>query len=173
MRPAMSRLTTALATAILLHLTAPAPEAQAAGDEREIRTDTPSGLPVPRFVSLKAEKTFCRLGPSFDHPVAVTFMREGLPVQVIAETTDHWRKIRDREGAECWAHQTTLRAVTHVIVTQEIAILERPEADAAPRARLGEGVVAKLSRAKKGWRLISADGIKGWAEANSLWGAGS
>lgn len=166
-----TRLALAFAAALAVHLTATAAAAQAPEEPSEIRTDTPSGFPVPRFVSLKGEKTNCRMGPSFDYPVTMTFMREGLPVQVVAETTDHWRKIRDQDGAECWAHQTTLRALTHVLVVEETAILAKPEAGAPARARLAKGVLAKFVRRRDGWGLVSADGLKGWAKTGVLWGA--
>ncbi|HOP19357.1 MAG TPA: SH3 domain-containing protein [Parvularculaceae bacterium] len=141
------------------------------GSENAARTDTPSGFPVPRFVSLKNAETYCRQGPSFDHPVAYTFLKAGLPVQVVAETTDHWRKIRDHEGSECWAHQTTLRAVSHVIVEADTAILVRPEIEAPVRARLRAGVIARIERASGDWRLISVGELKGWAPVSRLWGA--
>jgi len=141
------------------------------GAESAARTDTPSGFPVPRFVSLKNAETYCRQGPSFDHPVAYTFLKAGLPVQVVAETTDHWRKIRDHEGSECWAHQTTLRAVSHVIVEADTAILVRPEIEAPARARLKAGVIARIERASGDWRLISVGELKGWAPVSRLWGA--
>ena len=44
----------------------------------------PSGLPIPRFVSLKAEKVNVRRGPSSDHAVAWVFQRKGLPVEIVA-----------------------------------------------------------------------------------------
>lgn len=156
------------------HLTA-GPAAAQAGEagEREVRTDTPSGFPVPRFVSLKNPRTHCRRGPSFDHPVAATYVRAGLPVEIVAETIDHWRKIRDHEGAECWAHQTTLRAVDHVIVEGDLEIRARPDPNAPARARLATGVIAKLERASGDWRLVSAGGRRGWARREALWGAGS
>lgn len=141
------------------------------GSENAARTDTPSGFPVPRFVSLKNAETYCRQGPSFDHPVAYTFLKAGLPVQVVAETTDHWRKIRDHESSECWAHQTTLRAVSHVIVEADTAILVRPEIEAPVRARLRAGVIARIERASGDWRLISVGELKGWAPVSRLWGA--
>lgn len=153
----------------VLHLT-PAPaaaQAQTGGP----RTDTPSGFPVPRFVSLKNEETNCRQGPSFDHPVAITFLRTGLPVQVVAETTDHWRKIRDHDGAECWAHQTTLRAVTHVIAEEDVDLLARPRENAPLRARLKAGVIARLEKSSGEWRLISVGELRGWTRAEALWGA--
>jgi SH3-like domain-containing protein len=165
----------ALLTALVLHLTAPPLMAQASDRRPETpqatRTDTPSGLPVPRFVSLKSERTNCRLGPSLDHPVVVTYLRAGTPVEIIAETTDHWRKIRDRDGLECWAHQSTLRALTHVLVAEEIEIRTQPKDSAPVRARLSAGVLARVIRANRDWRLVSAGGVSGWAPAQSLWGA--
>ena len=38
-----------------------------------------SGLPIPRFVSLKTEKVNVRKGPSSDHDVARVYQRKGLP----------------------------------------------------------------------------------------------
>ncbi|MGE0408254.1 MAG: SH3 domain-containing protein [Amphiplicatus sp.] len=169
----MSRLVAALA-ALSLYLTAPPLAAQAPATPEgapEVRTDTPSGYRVPRFVSLKGDKTYCRLGPSFEHPVVATYLRAGTPALVIAETTDHWRKIRDRDGFECWVHETTLRALTHVLVDRETAILAEPEDGAPLRARLAEGVMAQVLRKTARWRLVSAGGIKGWAREDALWGA--
>ena len=45
-----------------------------------------SGLPVPRFVSLKSDRVHVRGGPSRDHEVAWMFIRSGLPVEVTAES---------------------------------------------------------------------------------------
>ena len=66
-----------------------------------------SGLPVPRFVSLKAEKVNVRRGPSSDHPVAWVFQRKGLPVEIVAEF-ENWRRVRDSEGEEGWILQACL-----------------------------------------------------------------
>lgn len=142
-----------------------------AGTEREVRSDTPSGFPVPRFVGLKSAKTYCRTGPAFSYPVAVTFLRPGLPVEVVAETTDHWRKVRDIEGATCWVHQTTLRAPSHVIVIDPTALHARADAAAPIRARLQKGVFAEVGRERGGWLLLTVSGVKGWAPADGLWGA--
>ena len=147
-----------------------APASAQAADPVAVRTDTPSGLPVPRFVGLKYDRTHCRRGPSFDQPVTFTFFRTGLPVQVVAETTDHWRKIRDHAGTECWAHQTTLRAASHAIVERDIAIFARARINAPVRARLGAGVIAAVERDASDWRLIRVGAVKGWARKDDLWG---
>lgn len=149
----------------------PAPRARAGASVQKVRLDTPSGLPVPRFVSLKADKTFCRAGPSFAHPVRITFMRRGLPVMVVAETTDHWRKIRDAEGDECWTHKTKLSGVETALVLKDgLPLRTRPDQSAPTRARLGRGVVAHVERARNGWLRVSADGLRGWAPQSGFWG---
>jgi len=178
---------------VLGYLTAPIDGAQAANSPQArapqiepapVRTDTPSGYPVPRFVSLKQVKTPCRRGPSFDQPVRYTFLRAGMPVLVVAETTDHWRKIRDIAGDECWAHKLTLTAQTHVIAAEALDLLARPTIGAPVRARLGGGAFARIETRKNQWVRLSVnrDGkatgpsprkprkARGWAQAASLWG---
>lgn len=140
--------------------------------DREIRLDTPSGQPVPRLVSLKSAKTFCRSGPSFSYPIRLTYMRQGLPVVIVAETRDHWRKIRDADGDECWTHKSKLSGAPTVLVLADNApLLTKPEAGAAARARLGRGVIARVEGARDGWLKLSADGLRGWARADAFWGA--
>jgi SH3-like domain-containing protein len=136
-----------------------------------VRLDTPSGWPVPRFVSLKSDKTYCRAGPSFAHPVRFTFMRRALPVLVVAETTDHWRKIRDSEGDECWIHRTKLSNDQTALVMQDrLTLRAQPDESAAARASLGRGLVTRIEAARGGWLRISASGLKGWAPQAALWG---
>ena len=53
-----------------------------------------SGLPLPRFVSLRSAEVNMRAGPSVRYPVEWVYRRAGLPVEVIAEF-DTWRKVRD------------------------------------------------------------------------------
>ena len=137
----------------------------------EIRTDTPSGLPVPRFVSLKADETFCRAGPTFSHPVRITYRRRGLPAMVIAETRDHWRKILDAEGDECWIHRSKLSGAKTVMVIQDGLVLRaRPNDGAMQKARLGRGLIARVEKSEGGWVKISAPNARGWAPQNGFWG---
>ena len=135
-----------------------------------VRLDTPSGLPVPRFVSLKSDETNCRIGPSFKHPIRFVYKRAGAPVMVVAESVDHWRKIRDFEGSECWAHQTTLRAVTHVLAREETALRRRPDNAAEISARVGGGVLARIERRDGAWIRVSAGPARGWVLADTVWG---
>ena len=171
-----------LAVAATVNMTAHAASSQASREavEEDVRLDTPSGYPVPRFVSLKSEKTFCRVGPTFAHPVRLTYQRRGLPVMVVAETRDHWRKIRDFDGDECWMHRTKLSGAQTVIVVEEGLVLRaRPNDGAMQKARLGRGLVARVESVRDGWVKVSAGDVKsgvrasirGWAPQSGLWGA--
>src|SRR5262252_8595740 len=66
-----------------------------------------SGLPVPRFVSLKPDRVNVRGGPTRDHEVTFVYTRAGLPVEITAES-DNWRRIRDWEGSEGWVYHSLL-----------------------------------------------------------------
>lgn len=155
---------------IALHLSALPFPAQADGGAPRLRTDTPSGQPVPRFVSLKHEETNCRLGPSSRHPIRYVFRRKGAPMLVIAESVDHWRKLRDAAGDECWAHRVTLRAQTHVQATDETVLRKKPAADAEASATLGPGVLARIDARKDAWLKVSAGGAQGWVAASAVFG---
>lgn len=165
----------AVVLALLIHLSVTALPAQGAEGTKQtgssaLRLDTPSGYPVPRFVSLKDEETYCRIGPSFHHPVQFVFKRAGAPVLIVAESVDHWRKLRDLEGDECWVHQTTLKAQTHVLIETGVELRCRPAADEGVSARLGAGVLARLVKRKNGWLLVVVGNAKGWVAAADVWG---
>src|SRR5262245_34728419 len=51
----------------------------------ELATGPKSGLPIPRFVSLKPDRVNVRGGPTRDHEVTFVYTRAGLPVEITAE----------------------------------------------------------------------------------------
>ncbi|HWT52310.1 MAG TPA: SH3 domain-containing protein, partial [Caulobacter sp.] len=67
---------------------------------------TPSGLDVPRYVSLKYAEVNARNGPDEAHQLLWIYHAKGLPVQVVAETRE-WRRICDPEGGLAWVHKRT------------------------------------------------------------------
>lgn len=155
---------------IALHLSVLAAPAQADGGGPPVRTDTPSGQPVPRFLSLKYDETNCRIGPSAAHPVRFVFRREGTPVMVVAESVDYWRKIRDAAGDECWAHKVTLRAQSHVQTLRETLLLRKPSPQSGVAAHLGVGVLARIETRRSGWLKVTADRASGWVAERDVWG---
>jgi len=150
---------------VALALAAP-PRAGAAEERR-----TPSGLPVPRYVSLKFDRVNARAGPGDDHKLMWVYRARGLPVQVVAETSE-WRRICDPEGGLVWVHKRTTDGRRMVMNTQTAAtpLLKRPRADARIAAILKPRALAALDRCDKGWCRVKADGASGWTREGALWG---
>ena len=74
-----------------------------------------SGLPVPRFVSLKAPRVNVRVGPGEDYGIAWVFVKPGLPIEVIQEF-DNWRRIRDSDGQVGGVFQSLLSGKRTAVV---------------------------------------------------------
>ncbi len=66
----------------------------AAGSAAKDTVVTTSGLPVPRYVSLKSDHVNVRAGPTKDQDVTWIYTRSGLPVEITAEF-ENWRRVRD------------------------------------------------------------------------------
>ncbi len=131
-----------------------------------------SGLPLPRFVSLRAQEVNMRAGPGVQYPVEWVYKRRYLPVQIIAEYRT-WRKVRDWQGTQGWVHQSMLGGRRSVIVTGSRRTL-RAEPDTKSRAiaRMEPGVIGKLEKcpSEGGWCRIEAGGRRGWLRRVEFWG---
>src|SRR6201985_145879 len=79
---------------------------------------TTSGLPVPRYVSLKSDHVNVRAGPTQDNDVAWVYTRPGLPVEITAEF-ENWRRVRDSEGSEGWVYHSLLSGRRTAVVTMK------------------------------------------------------
>jgi SH3-like domain-containing protein len=145
---------------------APAAASGASGASK-IKT---SGLPVPRFVSIRSNAVNARTGPSTKYPIEWVFSRRGMPVEVVAEF-DTWRRIRDRDGSEGWVMQGMLSSKRSVMVIGDIRTLRRdPLPEARPIARAEAGVIGPLLHCKDDWCEIDAGGYRGWLRRAELWG---
>lgn len=136
--------------------------------------ETPSGQPVPRFVSLKFAKIRGRAGPDFTYPIRWEYKRKGLPVRVIAET-DEWRRIQDPEGAISWVHRRMIDGRRTGIVRpardMRVAMHVRPDSATRITAYASDGVIVEITDERQGWREIKAGRFTGWVPAAELWGA--
>ena len=129
-----------------------------------------TNLPLPRFVSLKANEGNVRRGPSRSHRIDWVFKRRDMPLRITAEH-GHWRRVEDRDGAGGWMHYALLSGVRTVIVEHEDLVLRaQPVASAPAVARFEPGVIARLGRCSDAWCRISAGGYRGWSLKTSLWG---
>jgi len=133
-----------------------------------------SGLPVPRYVSLKSDHVNVRAGPTKDNDVAWVYTRSGLPVEITAEY-ENWRRVRDSEGAEGWVYHSLLSGRRTAVVTMKnkedlASIYDSPDATSAVAAKLQAGVVAQVKRCNKSWCRVIGQGFDGWIEQQRLWG---
>ena len=132
-----------------------------------------SGLPLPRFVSLRADEVNMRTGPGVRYPVDWVYQRDRLPVEVIAEFGT-WRKVRDFQGTQGWVHQSMLsgqRAI--VILGQTRTVRREPDSSAAAIARTEPGVIGELVACPdpSGWCKVKVEGFDGWLRRVEFWGA--
>jgi SH3-like domain-containing protein len=143
----------------------------AARAQSEIATG-PSGLPLPRFVSLKADKINVHVGPGKNYDVTWVYTRAGLPVEITAEF-ENWRRIRDGEGAEGWVYHSLLsgRRTAVVLAKDELVPLrEAGDGEGSVIAQLQPGVVGMAKKCTGTWCRISGEGFDGWIEQQRLWG---
>jgi len=141
--------------------------APATADEEQDAT----GLPVPRFVSLKAGEVNMRVGPGTRYSINWVYKREGLPVEIIQEF-DQWREIRDSEGTIGWVHKLMLQAKRMAIIKSSTGTLRHtPEEHAKPLLRVESGVTGRLLECERDWCRMQIAGRKGWIEKKHIWGA--
>lgn len=160
MSQTMQRLLRLLLFAILV-MTSPAILAQDAG--------TPSGFPVPRFVSLKVSVAYGREGPSQDHQIVWRYVREGLPLRITAEAPG-WRRVEDPGGEVTWMHHSLLSGRRTVFIPEETELRIRPDHDANIEAIAEAGAILDLERCADGWCRLEAQGHHGWVQADAVWG---
>ncbi|MGE0151926.1 MAG: SH3 domain-containing protein [Reyranellaceae bacterium] len=163
------------AAGLVLALLAAPPVSRAADDppdpsSKAAQAGKGSGLPVPRFASVRSDEVNVRTGPGTRYPVEWVFQRKNMPVEVISEF-DTWRRIRDWQGATGWVHQSMLTGKRTVVVTaREAVLLRTPEPGATAVARLEPAVQAEVLNCKGGFCRIEVQKHRGWIERKALWG---
>jgi SH3-like domain-containing protein len=133
---------------------------------------TPSGLPVPRYVSLKFDTVNARAGPGDDHRLLWVYHARGLPVQVVAENLE-WRRICDPEHGLAWVHKRTTdgRRTVMRLQPQPLSLRRGGKVSTPVVAYLQPRATASLVRCdRKGWCKLRVDSVTGWAPPATLWG---
>ncbi len=175
-RSKLLAMTGALAAVIMAGLSAAASGQTAAAIEGAAGA---SGLPVPRFVSLKSDRVNLRSGPGTDYPTTWVFRRAGMPVEVIKEF-EAWRQVRDAEGATGWVLSAMLSGRRTALVVPwevkpgqpapEVALKDADRDGARPVAMIEAGVIANIRSCDKRWCSVVVAEFKGYVEQNKLWG---
>jgi SH3-like domain-containing protein len=166
------RLSGALALAVACMPAPPGAAAETAIATAEARGPV-TNLPLPRFVSMRAETANARRGPSLDQRVDWEFVQRGVPLEVVAEY-GNWRKVRDHDGKGGWVHHTLLSGARTVLVlgSEAVALRAGPNPDSAVRAMAEPGVIGQLEACRDSWCEIGAGGVEGWVPQADIWGVG-
>jgi len=160
-----------IALAVVAAFSASVANAGAAG---ESAAGPSSGLPVPRFVSLKPDKVNVRGGPTRNHEISWQYTRAGLPVEITAES-DNWRRIRDWEGSEGWVYHSMLSGRRTGIVNAKekdglVPIYAKGDSAAPVVAQLQSGVLGSVKYCTGTWCRIVGAGFDGWIAQERIWG---
>jgi SH3-like domain-containing protein len=140
-----------------------------------------SGLPLPRFVSLKSDRVNLRQGPSTEYPTIWVFQRAGLPVEVVQEF-ESWRQVRDADGTTGWVLGAMLSGRRTALVLPWETKLGQAKRPSAPMraddddssteiAHVEAGVMANIIGCDGKWCRVSIGNLRGYIEQVKLWGA--
>lgn len=138
-----------------------------------------SGLPLPRFVSLKSDRVNLRNGPGTDYPTGWVFRRAGLPLEIVKEF-EGWRKVRDAEGATGWVLQSFLSGRrTGLVVPWDrkagappaiVPIMATDSDRAGVVANVEAGVIADIHSCDGRWCRVTVGKYVGYILQKKLWG---
>jgi SH3-like domain-containing protein len=141
------------------------------GEEREpIKT----GLPLPRFVSLKAAEVNARVGPGAEYQIAWVFRRAGLPVEVLEEYYT-WRQVRDSDGGTGWVASTLTSARRTAVVSPWaknglLVRLVSSRGGSTAVAQVEPGAIVDIVQCDGTDCEVYAGKQKGWTPQKTLWG---
>jgi SH3-like domain-containing protein len=146
--------------------------ARSAGDAG---TGSVSGLPIPRFVSLKSDRVNARSGPNKDQEVRWVYTHAGMPVEITAEF-ENWRRIRDWEGAEGWVYHSLLSGRRMAVVVPKskdelVPLYQSADVESGIAAQLQSGVLGTLKSCDGTWCQFNGKGFDGFVRQERLWGA--
>ncbi|MCB1972185.1 MAG: hypothetical protein H6851_03590 [Geminicoccaceae bacterium] len=129
-----------------------------------------SGLPVPRFVSLGADKIYMRTGPGKEFPIKWVYSKRGLPMEVIEESDD-WREVKDPDNETGWIHKSLLSGKRYLMIANNIADLRRtPSDEAMVVARIEPRVVVEMLNCQPVWCLVDVGDRRGWLSRRDVFG---
>ena len=140
------------------------------GAVRAAETGSETGLPLPRFVSVKSGAANLRSGPGTGYPIRWIYHRRFLPVQIHDEH-GHWRAVRDPWGETGWLHKSLLSGRRTAMVLRDLEpLLRDPRAGSDVLLYAERRVIGTLEACEKNWCRMSIEGRAGWMPAAALYG---
>ncbi|WP_209311834.1 SH3 domain-containing protein [Bradyrhizobium frederickii] len=133
-----------------------------------------SGLPIPRFVSVKSKPANVRAGPSVDYPLRWTFVRRHLPVEILAEF-GNWRRIRDADGQEGWILAALLSGRRTALIApwsaaKPVRVRNNSSFNSTVTAIVEPRVLVTVDTCAGLWCYARAQTFSGYIRQTRLWG---
>ncbi|WP_246704511.1 SH3 domain-containing protein [Rhizobium sp. P32RR-XVIII] len=134
-----------------------------------------TGLPIPRFVSLKANGGRMRIGPSLEYAAKWVYTKRGVPFEITAEY-DNWREVRDCDGVSGWMHRALLSSQRTAVVgpwlKAPVALHATPGDSSQITARLSARVGLQINSCDGDWCAVAVTGhaARGFLHQSSIWG---
>lgn len=136
-----------------------------------------TGLPLPRFVSLKSKAVNLRVGPGRQYKVEWLYVSTGLPMEIIEEF-DQWRQVRDADGTQGWVFHSLLSGKRTAIVApwdkqnknRFISAHKQRDPASDVTAKLQAGVVVVVTDCASGWCGVVVNGVEAYVPQPALWG---
>lgn len=143
---------------------------------QDMQPGSVTGLPVPRYVSLKSDRVNLREGPSKDNRTRWVYQRAGLPVEIVAEF-ETWRRVRDADGAEGWVLHSLLSGRRTALVApwsknkdEIFSLRATADENSAVVAQLQPNVIANVQRCANSWCRVGIGKVEGFVRQERLWG---
>jgi SH3-like domain-containing protein len=133
---------------------------------------TVTGLPLPRWASLRTDEVNLRAGPGTRYPIDWVYKRRDLPVQIEREF-EVWRLVEDQDGIKGWVHQATLVGRrSFVVIGADRSLRDAASDDAAVVAILKPGVIGRIRAcaAAAAWCEVQVSDYHGWLRRTDFWG---
>jgi SH3-like domain-containing protein len=124
------------------------------------------------FRSVVPAKAILYDAPSLE-ATKLYILSNAYPVEIIVNLGD-WVKVRDQEGGLSWIESKHLSAKRTVLVTEHTEIKAAENANSPMLATVEKDVVLEMLSPiiKNGWvKVKHRDGIIGFVQASTLWGA--
>ncbi|MCY4184010.1 MAG: SH3 domain-containing protein [Rhodobacteraceae bacterium] len=143
-------------------------EAEIAAEETKLGEET--GLPIPRYVSMKATRGNARKGSNQTYAVNWVFTKPGIPFRVLDED-GNWRFVETQDGIGGWMFSSLLTGKRTVLTTRDNTPLKaQPIENSRTIALAEEKVIGDVLKCKLDWCEIESNGFKGWVQKTNLWG---
>jgi SH3-like domain-containing protein len=129
-----------------------------------------SGLPVPRYVTLKFDEANLRAGPGREYPVIWQYQKVGLPLLVDAEF-GIWRKVIDHDGTAGWMHGSVLSLRRMALMQNNMAKIHANPDETSNVIALAERLaLMELQSCPKAWCRVANNDVRGWIKRQAVWG---